>query len=133
MSDTVEALAQQLNSDQLSTQISAAEALAGLAEDARPAIVKLVKYAGSDEEDLSNWCTAALESVGEPSIDQIDELALLASSANENAAFWAATLLGRAGKNATPALPALADRANDPSTPEVQKRAAWAVEKIQTS
>lgn len=123
----------QLNTSDLPSQVTAAETLAGLGEAAQPAIVTLVQHCGSPDEDLSNWCTAALEEVGPPTAEQIDELALLASSASGDVAFWAATLLGRAGPLATAAVSILAERANDASAPEVQKRATWALQRIQAA
>ncbi len=124
-------LTQQLDRDSLTAQISAAETLAGMAEAAQPAIVALVRHCGSDDEDLCNWCAAALEAVGPPTAEQVDDLALLTTSANTNVAFWAVTLLGRAGSLAEPATAVLTKRSEDASAPEVQKRAAWALEKIQ--
>ncbi len=128
--NTTETLTKQLQSTDLSSQVAAAEELARLAEEARPAMVALVQHCGSADEDLRNWCTAALEEIGAPAMEQIDELALLASSANTDVAFWAATLLGRAGSLATSATTILSERSSDPATPEVQKRAAWALERI---
>lgn len=133
MPESVTNLIEQLESDQLDAQLSAAETLAGMAEEAQPAIVALVRHCGSDNEDVCNWCTSALEEVGPPTAEQIDDLAELASSTNTNVAFWAATLLGRAGSIAEPATPALAKRSSDDSAPEVQKRAAWALERIQAA
>lgn len=131
--NTTESLTNQLQSNDLAEQITAAETLASLAEEAQPAIVPLVQHCGADDEDLCNWCTAALEEVGPPTADQIDELALLAGSANTNVAFWAATLLGRAGPIAETASAVLTQRSKDASASEVQKRAIWALEKIQGS
>ena len=131
--DDIANLIEQLTTDDLAAQIVAAETLAGLAEEAQPAIVALVEHCGSDDEDLCNWCTSALESVGPPSAEQIDQLIPLVSSANTNTAFWAATLLGRAGTLAEPATSALTQRSSDASMPEVQKRAAWALEKIRAA
>jgi len=129
----IETMLQQLKQTDLPAQVAAAEALARLGEAAQPAIVALVQHCGSADEDLRNWCTAALEEVGPPIVEQIDELALLASSASSDVAFWAATLLGRAGSLATSATTILIERSSDPSTPEVQKRAAWALERIQAA
>ena len=128
---TTDTLLKQLNATDLPSQVAAAEELARLAEGARPAIVSLVQHCGSTDEDLRNWCTAALEEIGAPSVEQIDELALLASSANTDVAFWAATLLGRAGTLASSATTVLLERSTDRTSPEVQKRAAWALERIE--
>lgn len=124
-------LVSQLRSNEIEQQIAAAEALAALATDAQPAIVQLVQHCGSSNEDLRNWCTAALEDSGPPTTDQIDELALLASSAHDDVAFWAITLLGRAGSQATSAEGVLQERAADSKSPALQRRAIWALERIQ--
>ncbi len=129
--NTTETLTKQLQATDLSSQVAAAEELARLAEAAQPAMIALVQHCGSADEDLRNWCTAALEEIGAPASEQIDELALLASSANTDVAFWAATLLGRAGSLASSATPILHERTADASAPEVQKRAAWALERIE--
>lgn len=131
--NSTETLIKQLQEADLPSQVTAAEALAGLAEAAQPAIVALVQHCGSEDENLCNWCTAALEEIGAPTVEQIDELALLASSANTDVAFWAATLLGRAGPLALPAASVLSERSIDGSAPEVQKRAMWALERIQAA
>jgi len=131
--NTIETLINQLQDADLRMQVAAAESLAGLANQAQPAIVALVQHSGSADEDLCNWCTAALEEIGPPTVEQIDELALLASSANSDVAFWATTSLGRAGSLATSATTILKQRSNDASTPEVKKRAIWALEKIRAT
>ncbi|MEM8944653.1 MAG: HEAT repeat domain-containing protein [Planctomycetota bacterium] len=120
------------DSSDVAAQVAAAETLSSLAEAAQPAIVSLVKHSGSDNEDLCNWCTSALESIGPPAAGQIEELATLVSSANANVAFWAITLLGRAGNAAGSAKPALVARSEDDSLPEVQQRASWALGKLNT-
>jgi len=132
MSTTTQ-LVQQLQSSDIGGQVTAAESLAHLGAGAQPAIIALVQSCGSANEDLCNWCSAALEEVGPPAVEQIDELALLASSASSDVAFWAATMLGRAGALAMPAVSVLTERSQDGSMPEVQKRAAWALEKIQAA
>ena len=131
--NVVETRVKQLQGSDLPSQIDAAESLAGLAEAAQGAIVALVQHCGSADEDLRNWCTAALEVVGPPSAQQIDELALLARSASSDVAFWAATLLGRAGALAKGAVPILTERSSDGSAPEVQRRATWALQQIQAA
>lgn len=130
---TPETLVKQLQDGDLPTQIMAAESLASLAEGAQPAIVALVQHCGSEDEDLRNWSTAALEQIGAPTTEQIDELALLASSANADVAFWAATLLGRAGPLAASATTILKQRSDDSAAPTVQRRAAWALDQIQAA
>ncbi len=124
---------QQLQHSDPQEQAAAAEALASLGQEAQPAILALVQHCGSADEDLCNWCTAALEEVGPPVAQQIDELALLATSANSNVAFWAVTLLGRSGSLAKTAESILSKRSTDASAPEVQRRAVWALQKIRAA
>jgi hypothetical protein len=128
---TAETLVTQLQESDMPKKIVAAETLASLAEEGQAAIVALVQHCGSENEDLQNWCTAALEEIGAPTVAQIDELTLLASSANSDVAFWAATLLGRAGPLASSATTTLQERSDDNSAPAVQRRAIWALQQIQ--
>ena len=114
----------------LRVRLAAAEALAGVAADAQPAIVALVQALGSGDHEVINWCTAALEEVGPPAVSQIDDLKSLADSDVEDVAFWAITLLGRAGKRAENAVPVVAGRLADDAAPAVQARAAWALGKM---
>jgi len=128
---TIETWIQQLQNS--TSQAAAAEALAALGEEAQPAIVALVQHCGSADEAICNWCTSALEAAGPPAAEQIDELALLARSGNSDVAFWAVTLLGRAGSLAKAVEPILSERSADASAPEVQRRAAWALEQIRAA
>ena len=128
---TIEKWIDDLQRDDLSAQTSAAEALANLGTEAQPAILALVQGCGSSHEDVRNWCTAALETAGPPSAEQIPDLKSLASAANSDIAFWAVTLLGRA--RVVEAIPILTERLYDASAPAVQQRAAWALEKIKAA
>ena len=65
-----------------------------------------------------------------PTTGQLDDLTSLASSANQDVTFWAVTLLGRAGEQAAGALPILVERLQNTASPNVQKRAAWALGKL---
>ena len=129
--DTMEQRIDALRSGDAQAQSAAAEALAQLAEAAQPAIVALVQSVGSSDEDVRNGCTAALEAVGPPAADQIADLTALASAADNDIAFWAITLLGRAPQLATEAAPILAERLADGGAPAVQQRAAWALRRIE--
>ena len=119
-----------LNQSDEACQAAAATALAAMAEGAQPAIIALIQACSSSNEDVLNWCTAALEDVGPPSLSQLEDLTLLAKSANPDVAYWAITLLGRAGEQAGFAVSVLAERVVDRSAPEVQRRAAWALGRV---
>ncbi len=112
-------------------QLAAAEGLAGLGEAAQPAIVELIQRCGDEEEAISNWCGSALEDVGRPSLEQVDELLPLASAANENVAYWAITLLGRLEGDAIRAMPVLIERLNDDSAPALGRWVNWAARQQQ--
>ncbi len=127
MGDSIQTCIENLSRSDAVRQADAAEMLASLGEAARPAIVALVQTSGSDDEDVSNWCASALEGVGPPAVEQIDDLKLLAGGSDGNVAFWAVTLLGRAGDEAASAVPVLVERLTDSASPSVQCRAAWAL------
>lgn len=126
MSDAAQLL-EQLKLGDAAARARAAEQLARLKEGARLAVVPLVRSVADADERVREWCVAALESIGPPAADQIADLAALAGAANTNVAYWAITLLGRAGTNAASAIGVLADRLADGGDPVVQQRAAWAL------
>lgn len=127
---SLDQLIEKLHSDDVNLHIQAAEELAGLGEEAQEAIPVLVQGCGSENEDVKNWCSAALEGVGAPAAEQINDLKAFASAANSDIAFWAITLLGRA--KASEAIPVLNERLQDSSSPALQQRAAWALKKIES-
>ncbi|NOY29764.1 MAG: HEAT repeat domain-containing protein [Planctomycetes bacterium] len=130
MSDTIQRYIAELQQTDSARQAAAAQSLASLAEEAQPALVALVQACSSQNEAVLNWCTAALEDVGPPELQQIEDLALLAQSASSDVAYWAVTLLGRARDQGASAVSVLVERLNDSSAPQVQRRAAWALGEI---
>ncbi len=130
MPDSIKQYLAELNRPDFMRQAAAAEALAALGEAAQPALVALIQASGSQDEAVRNWCTAALEEVGPPDKQQIEDLSLLAKSAHSDVAFWAVTLLGRARDQAAQAVLVLTERLKDSSSPQVQQRAAWALGRI---
>ncbi len=93
MSEKIEQYIADLQQTDPTRQAAAAESLAALAEEAQPALVALVQTCSSQNESVLNWCTAALEDVGPPELQQIEDLTLLAQSASSDVAYWAVTLL----------------------------------------
>lgn len=130
MSEKIEQYIADLQQTDPTRQAAAAESLAALAEEAQPALVALVQACSSQNEAVLNWCTAALEDVGPPELQQIEDLTLLAQSASSDVAYWAVTLLGRANDQAVSAVQILVERLTDSSAPQVQRRAAWALGKL---
>lgn len=130
MTANVNAYCAQLAGQDASKQAAAAEALARLGGEARPAAAALARACDSSDESVREWCVAALEELGPPPPGQIQELIGLARGSSPEPAYWAVTLIGRAGDHAAPAVAALADIVRNSTDPSVRQRAAWALGKI---
>lgn len=126
---TIANLVELLRSGDPATRLDAAERICHMAEDAAPAAVDLVRACTDADEQVREWVVAALEGLGAPPEASIPALAGLATSENPLAAYWAITLLGRAGQAAKSAVPAVTAclQSKDEA---VRRRAAWAIEKI---
>ena len=125
----VEQLAAALLTDKPARRVAAAEELATLGPDASPAALALVTACGNPA--LVELCIGALEELGPPPVEQLPGIARLVTSADETVAYWAATLLGRAGEAATPHLaPLEATASNEAAPSEVRERAVWAMGKL---
>lgn len=130
MSSELAAWIAELASKDDTKRASAAESIARLGTDARPAAVALVQAMGKADAPTREWCAAALEEIGPPSTTDIKELASLACNKSSDVAYWAITLLGRAGSDAAPAVPALAEALGKSAPLTVRERAAWALGKL---
>lgn len=114
----------------LDNRRQAAQALAQHREAAQAAVIPLCRAASDGDEQVREWCHAALEELGPPPEEERDALLDLIT-AEELTAYWAVTLLGRLGNAAQPAalpLAALVERTETPD--EVRNRALWALGKI---
>lgn len=128
MANEVATLSHDLTNGDGARRSAAAERLAQLGPDAQAAAVELCRAAAN--EDTREWAVAALEELGPPPADQLPQLIELLDSKSPLVAYWAATLLGRLGRGAQPALAPLA-KALSPSRPlEVRQQAAWALGEI---
>ena len=87
-------------------------------------------WACGDVEDVQNWAAAALEDIGAPPVDSVDALESLVSSSDPLVSYWAVTLLGRLGVDASRSQVILGKAVSDSPHPSVQERAAWALGKI---
>lgn len=130
MADKLQALVAQLQSKTQAEQIAAAEALAHLGSDAQPAAVDLVVALRTADDSMREWCTAALEDLGPPLDSQISQLIELSGDKSTDAAYWAVTLLGRAGADAAAAVPKLVEIVESSREAAVRERAAWALGKL---
>jgi HEAT repeat protein len=124
------ALAAQLGSADPVARAAAAERLARMAEDAAPAAVAIVRACGDADEQVREHAVAALEDLGPPPAEVIGQLIDLVAYSDPLVAYWSTTLLGRAGEDASSAVPALAGCLSSPADLSVKQRAAWALGKI---
>jgi len=108
----------------------AAEALSHLGAAAREAAVPLVRASGDESEEVREWVIAALEQLGPPPLSDLDELHSLLDDGNADVGYWAATLIGRLGSAAAPAVSSLVSAASESHVMPVRERAIWALGKI---
>ncbi|NUQ66401.1 MAG: HEAT repeat domain-containing protein [Pirellulales bacterium] len=111
-------------------RVRAAEQLARLGPDARPAAVNLVKAAGDVCEEVREYIAAALEGIGPPRLEDSFLLPGLLSSPSPDVGYWTATLLGRLKADAASAVPGLSDALRGSTALSVRERAAWALGQI---
>lgn len=111
-------------------RLEAAEQLARLGPDARPAAVNLVKAFGDESEEVRQYIAAALEEMGPPRAEDSFLLPALLKSPSPDVGYWAATLLGRLKEDAAGALPGLIDALEGPVELSVRQRVAWALGEI---
>lgn len=112
------------------TRARAAEQLAQLGSDARPAAVPLVLACGDEAEDVRQWATAALEAIGPPDLADVASLTSFVDGRSPDVGYWAATLLGRLKSEAAPAVDSLARAVAGSPHLSVRQRAAWALGEI---
>ncbi len=130
MNTDIALLISQLEGHDAAQQVAAAEKLAQLGPSAQAAAVALVRTIGLPDEEVLEFCTAALEEIGPPAADQINLLAALVGDCSSDIAYWAATLLGRAGTLSATAVPQLVQVLEGEADLPVRERAAWALGEI---
>lgn len=123
------ALVNSLRSGDPAQQQAAAEKLAQLGTAAKPAAVALVEACERDDE-AHEWVVAALEGLGPPPSADVAKLASLLGRPALDAAYWAATLLGRLEAQAASAVDDLTEALSNHAELAVRQRAAWALGKI---
>lgn len=120
-------LAGRLASATADDRLAAAERLAQAGEEAAAAAVPLVRGCGDADERVREAAVAALEDMGPPPADVIGQLGELVGHRDPLVAYWAATLLGRAGEDAAATVPVLAACVGSSADMSVRQRAAWAL------
>ena len=126
----IDSLTMRLAGGGAAARAEAAERLCRLGPAAAAAAVPLVRGCGDDDDQVREWSAAALEELGPPEVDAIDELSVLAADGHPLVAFWAVTLLGRLGAVAAPAVPVLIESLGGRTDLAVAQRAAWALGRI---
>lgn len=131
MSNTVTDWAAQLSRPDRAERLAAASALRAAGKDASLAAVSLVCAVTDEDESVRTQVAEALENLGPPPAKLLGALAELLSDPHSDRAYWAATLLGRAGEGASSAVPALAACVGSANRPlPVRERAVWALGKL---
>lgn len=122
---------QDLESTDLAKQRAAAQACAKDPALARAAAIPLCRAVSAADERVVEWCVAALEGLGPPSLEDLDALVQLFPK-QEATAYWSVTLVGRLKHSALSAGKSLAATVDSPNTPdEVRNRAIWAIGQIE--
>ncbi len=120
---------QRLQSPDVQQRAAATEALSRMGPDAAFAAVELVN-ACADEEIVREGAVAALEELGPPTPEVLPRLVPLVSSSDSLVAYWAITLLGRAGSAARFSQDELASLLTTSTVISLRERAAWALSKV---
>jgi hypothetical protein len=102
-------------------QISAKEAVSGLT-------ALIVQLAASRDDEIRMWAAEALESAVQPDASEVGSLTTLLEQAEDvETCYWAATMLGRLGGDATPATKALEACLRESMYLPARERATWAL------
>ena len=118
-----------LQSPDAKQRAAAAEALSLMGPDAAFAAVELVN-ACADEEAVRDCAVAALEELGPPPTESLERMTRSVSASDSLVAYWAITLLGRAGATASSSQDELIAVLAKSQELSVKERAAWALGKI---
>jgi HEAT repeat protein len=127
MTQDIREAIQQLADSDAARRRRAAETLLAMGSQAQSAAASLVRATADTDEIVREAVVGTLESLGAPAAQDIVELTNLLSSEFTDTAYWAATLLGRAGISASSSVDAMARVLMASSVPEVRQRIAWAL------
>ena len=133
MTLNLDQLAAQLRSPDVATRRSTAEQLAQQGEAAGAVAIALIGAWADDDEATREWLVSALEDCGPPSLDATEELSRIVTHDSLDESYWAATLLGRLGTDASATTPSLEHAQQNSAHATVRRRAAWALDQIRRS
>jgi HEAT repeat protein len=121
---------QQLATGDVAVRREAARQLVLAGSDAARAAMVLAQAVGDADEEVATHSAEALENLGPPESPAAEQLAELLTAEHPNCGYWGATLLGRMGSAAAPAVSALTAALQFHASDAVRERAAWALGKI---
>jgi HEAT repeat protein len=128
MDQDLSSLMAALGSPQETARAEAAERLSQLdPAEMRGAALVLVEVCGDQSEAVREAAVGALEEMGPPDPELLDGLTALLADEKADVAYWATTLIGRLGPDATAAVPALTAALEESLHQNVRQRAAWAL------
>jgi hypothetical protein len=130
IADDVKELTSRLRSEDVETRPDAAETLSRRGQDAGAAAVALALAATDADEATREWAVAALEGLGPPPTADVPALAEMLAVASPDFAYWAATLIGRAGGGAALVVNRLEAALKTRREPAVRERIVWALGEI---
>jgi HEAT repeat protein len=132
MTDNIASCIQNLSAADVNLRINAARELAMAENSACSAAVALTKACADENEEVSEWATAALEELGEPPAEFARSLGELLTDPCLDVAYWAATLLGRLKHRASVAVDQIENALTEHVESAVRQRAAWALGQMGT-
>ena len=117
----------QLTADDVQARREAVQRLLQAGTAAHEAAVTLLEAIDDQDEVVSVGAASALEDLGPPAVTMLKALVPFLGHANSDCGYWAATLLGRLGPAAAPAVPELAAAVRAHPAESVREQAAWAL------
>ena len=122
-----------LRSTDTETRIDAASELMVCGDECQHLAHEVLFALADEDEEVRELTAGFLEELGPPSAKALPSLIQQASSMNTLVSYWAITLIGRLGSDATDATAQL-NRIADDSTldSELRSRASWALERIKS-
>lgn len=97
-------------------------------QDVTGLTTRIVRLSGSRDDDVRMWAAEALESAVQPTVDDVGELVGQLQTADDGEiCYWAATLLGRLGRDAVAAVDALQSCLRDSLYLPAREQATWAL------
>jgi HEAT repeat protein len=130
MSKSVDQLCSELRNPDVAVRRAAAQQFAESPEASHDGCLTLLDAIEDDDEQVREWVSAAFEGMEAPDASAVPTLMKYLASEQSGGSYWAATLLGRLGPQASPATEALVAALLDHGSLATRERAAWAIGKI---